>query len=152
MECQKCGSDKEGDQFYRYDKTCKECRKRLVRENRDKNAEYYREYDKTRYRSDPRVKARLAKYAKTEKGKEAANKARLKWYSKNPVKRLAANIVNNAVRDGKIVKPTACSKCGKSGRIHGHHDDYAFPLVVRWLCSMCHVDWHAQNGEGKNSN
>lgn len=30
-----------------------------------------------------------------------------------------------------------------------HHDDYAFPLVVRWLCIPCHMDWHLEHGPAK---
>lgn len=26
--------------------------------------------------------------------------------------------------------------------VHAHHDDYAQPLAVRWLCPRCHVAWH----------
>ena len=30
------------------------------------------------------------------------------------------------------------------------HDDYDKPLIVRWLCRMCHCKWHKANGEGAN--
>lgn len=39
---------------------------------------------------------------------------------------------------GNIIKPTACSKCGKEGKIEGSHDDYSKPLEVEWLCVTCH--------------
>lgn len=56
--------------------------------------------------------------------------------------------------------PTTCSECGLDfpkpdnrpwvtgdwtnhpSRIHAHHDDYAKPLEVRFLCWRCHHDLH----------
>jgi len=38
----------------------------------------------------------------------------------------------------------ACTNCGQVKRVEGHHDDYAFPNVVRMLCRSCHKKWHAQ--------
>ena len=155
--CFKCGDEKELNAFYKHPKMpdghvnkCKECNKRDVRENRAAKIEYYRAYDAERFQTDPRVKQRISAYQKTAAGKRSARKAKDKWQEHNAIKRGAAVIVGNAVRDGRLYKPGACSECGAERRIHGHHDDYAFPLVVRWLCSKCHTAWHKQNGEGLN--
>jgi transposase-like protein len=107
-------------------------------------------YDKKRADLPHRVKARLD-YAKTDKGKEAGNKAKIKFLKRNPIKRMASIMVGNAVRDGKLIKPDSCEDCGTTPiRLHGHHYDYAYPLVVRWLCPGCHNKWHKLNGEGLN--
>ncbi len=51
----------------------------------------------------------------------------------------AHGAIRNAIRDGRLVKPTACTICnGSNDRIEGHHPDYKKPLAVIWLCSRCH--------------
>lgn len=57
-----------------------------------------------------------------------------------------------AVKSGQIVKKLTCEECGQTktrkdgfADIAGHHDDYSKPLDVRWLCTACHIRWHAHN-------
>ena len=64
----------------------------------------------------------------------------------------ASRKLRAAVKKGFLTRPEECSVCKKSqypdGRkfkIHGHHDDYNFPLQVRWLCATCHHNWHCSN-------
>ena len=58
----------------------------------------------------------------------------------NPERYRAYNILNRALRAGKIVKPDLCQKCREPGRLHGHHSDYSKPLEVDWLCAKCHSE------------
>jgi len=142
MECVRCFTEKNDDDFYANDRTCKECRCALVRRNRAQRVDYYREYDKDRNMRPDRVAARNA-YQKTDAGKASMQKSRKRWLGANGDKRAAHIILGNAVRDGRIEKPESCSECGVTGcRIHGHHDDYAQPLQVRWVCSRCHRKIH----------
>ena len=157
-KCFKCGAVKPIEEFYRHPQMhdghvnkCKECNKRDVRQNRSKNAEYYRDYDRARANNPDRVSARK-NYAQTEPGKESQRRSHNRWKSRNPIKRAANVILGNALRDGRIVRPNACQNCESVSRLHGHHDDYAKPLEVRWLCPQCHNDWHKENGEGANGN
>jgi len=59
----------------------------------------------------------------------------------DPAKRRARWVLQTAVKDGRIVKPSTCGECRKHTpphRLHGHHADYSKPLEVEWLCSTCH--------------
>ena len=60
------------------------------------------------------------------------------WKARNPEHERARAKLHYAVSTGRIVKPTVCEDCGKTALLHGHHEDYARPLDVRWLCSICH--------------
>jgi len=54
-------------------------------------------------------------------------------------------IIAVAIRQGILI-PEPCEICGASRkigkRIVAHHDDYNYPLTVRWLCMKHHYDWH----------
>lgn len=58
----------------------------------------------------------------------------------NAIQREAHLEVQRAVRHGEVV-PGPCEACGAE-RAEAHHDDYAKPLDVRWLCRSCHVRHH----------
>lgn len=157
-KCFKCREEKPLCEFYKHKQMadghlnkCKACAKSDVSKNYDANKDYYKQYEKERANLPHRVKARQ-EYAKSESGIIKSNEAKIRWSRRNPIKRMASIIVGNAVRDGKIIKPDSCESCGSiPNRLHGHHDDYALPLVVRWLCPGCHKKWHAANGEGLNA-
>lgn len=158
-KCFKCNTIKPFSEFYKhkgmadgYLNKCKECNKKDVKENRIQNIDYYLEYDRLRFNLPKRVEARK-KYSQTESGKKVLRKAKDKYNKNNIIKRAAHILVGNAVRDGKIKKTSNCESCGKKSTIiHGHHDDYAYPLQVRWLCPQCHSSWHKENGEAFNGN
>jgi len=146
-ECFKCKEIKPLEEFYQHGRMasqrlnkCKECTKADVRLNRAKKLEQYRQYDRGRAMRPDRVEARL-EYRKTEQGKQVKRKADEKYYQRCPEKYKARVTLNNAVRDGKISKPSTCA-CGRSGRIEAHHEDYSKPLEVSWLCVPCHKQAH----------
>lgn len=147
--CFKCGASKPLTEFYKHSRMkdgflnkCKECAKRDTKENRTLHADYYRQYDRDRFQTDPKVRERHRRYQKTENGKKSIRETRLRWLERNLEKRAAHIILGNRIRKGEVVKPDACSCCGKGGIIHGHHSDYSRPLDVEWLCPACHVGKH----------
>ena len=144
-ECFKCEESKPLSNFYKHSQMkdghlnkCKECTKKDVSANYRVNIEHYREYERKRETHPHR--------------KEFKKRSAESWKKRNPIKRLANTIVNNAIVSGKLQKPSVCESCKSEPRVlHGHHDDYAFPLIVRWLCPGCHNKWHKENGEGLNA-
>jgi len=137
-ECFKCREIKDLTEFYAHKKMkdgrvnkCKICNKKDVTNNRNENIEHYRLYDKTEARKERR----------NERTSGACKIYRLK----NPNKYMAHSRVNRAIRSGLLKKAEKCSECGKKEKLNGHHDDYNFPLKVRWMCSVCHSDWHKHN-------
>jgi len=148
-KCFKCNEMKPLNQFYKHNKMadghlgkCIDCTKKDVREHREKNIDRVRAYDRERGMLPHRVLARK-KYRKTAEGKLAIRNGAKNYRLHHPLKYASVTILNNAVRDKKIVKPNKCSLCGSSGKIHGHHDDYYKPLEVIWVCPMCHKKIHA---------
>lgn len=138
-KCRGCNEEKEIESFYKnkkmpdgYFNKCKACTISAAIENRNKNIERYREYDRKRGNRQPHGYSR-------------------EYRRLYPKKYKAHNMVNNAIRDGRLKKEESCTRCDFVGAVHAHHDDYAFPLSVRWLCAACHKQWHTINGEGKNA-
>lgn len=143
--CKTCQQEKPETDFYACSKTrCKDCQREAVKNYRLQNVDKVRAKDRQRANLPHRVVARAA-YAATDRGKERVAAAKRSWHKRHPVKRAAHIILGNAVRDGKVSKPTTCGRCGSGGRIHAHHDDYAKPLDVEWLCSPCHREHHKTN-------
>ncbi len=135
--CFKCGEKLPLSEFYRHRQMadghlgkCKKCTRLDSTTNRNNNLERIRAYDRARRNRQP-----PEYYAE--------------YKANYPNKYKAKNMVNNAIRDGKLFREN-CSTCGADERIHGHHDDYLKPLNVRWLCAVCHKQWHRDNGEGLN--
>lgn len=66
-------------------------------------------------------------------------------HERHPTHRTARQQLNAAVSRGRLTKPADCEDCGRafpSRLIHGHHEDYARPLDVVWLCATCHGQRH----------
>jgi len=134
--CFKCGQVKPLAAFYKHKQMadghlnkCIECNKADSIRNRNAKIEYYREYDRQR-------------------GSRQDIEYLRHYREANPKKYKAHCTVNNAVRSGAL-KQSPCEIC-RSEKSVAHHDDYDFPLRVRWLCQAHHKQWHAKHGEGKN--
>jgi len=108
---------------------CKKCVKSRVAKHRQDNCEKIQAYEKWRYRANPKRQQQfLSLPAK-----------------RTPEQKRAHNAVRYAIKNGSLVRPGCCSKCGKKCKPEGHHDDYSKYLEVRWLCRSCHCLLHANS-------
>lgn len=149
--CFKCGIDKPRSEYYAHKQMgdgllgkCKVCARSDVRANRADKIEYYRAYDRARASEPHRVEARKA-YDQTPRGREKQRQGSGAWAKRNPEKRAAQIALGNAVRHGKIAKPSVCPVCHQgteSRRMQAHHHDYSKPLDVQWMCVSCHAAHH----------
>jgi hypothetical protein len=158
--CNKCGVFQSYGNFNKdrtkkdgYATVCKPCKQTYFKTHCT-TPEYHEQRKKKdlRYGQSEKGKINYRKYQKSEKGKKIhdryswsekgkATKASYSAQYKNQYPKVikAHYLFNGAVKSGKIIRPTACSKCpNTSKKIHGHHPDYDKPYDVVWLCSDCH--------------
>ena len=112
--------------------------------NKEKVAEYNHDYwIKTRDDGEFRDKRKawMKNYRKLHQEGHRIESAEQRKNHKDEYE--ARIIVNHAIRDGKLER-SPCEKCGEE-IAEAHHDDYNYPLKVRWLCNRCHTLWHREN-------
>lgn len=131
--CRTCKGEKPLSDYYVHPQmadghlnVCKACVKERVRLHR-RNNDSVREYDSWRYQTQSSRKEKTSKVAK-------------EWRLKYPEKYKAHYAVSNAIRD-KRMERKPCEVCGDL-KSHAHHDDYAKPLDVVWLCAKHHQRLH----------
>lgn len=140
--CTRCKNEKDAlNDFYKESRggmscVCKDCHKKRMSDIRRDNPEV-RERERIRAKQPHR----MAKSAAISR----------MWRERNPEAYKAHTSLNNAIRDGRIVKEP-CSVCGSTERIHAHHKDYSKPLNVIWLCARCHHRIHALFPEIEGNN
>lgn len=94
------------------------------------------------YNSPASVKARAdatRRYKRTRQGRIKLRKVQRLYRRVHKIEACAHEKVKYAIRTGALKRPKCCSKCRKRGPVHGHHEDYAKPLQVIWLCPRCHA-------------
>lgn len=60
-------------------------------------------------------------------------------------KQKARAAVKNAIRDGRLIKPSHCENCCFDYELQAHHEDYAKPFEIKWLCVYCHNNVHKES-------
>jgi hypothetical protein len=163
--CKTCGTVKNLLLFVKcktkgYRSPCKECaniKNKERNKNRSDEAKARRKYslklwrlknrDKLnaqskiyRDRSPPRTEYNK-EYASSAHGKIRMDAGIAAYKARNPLKRMAHILVNNAIAGGHITRQP-CSICGDP-KAQAHHDDYAKPLEIRWLCVKHHTQFHS---------
>ena len=144
VTCTMCGEVKPADRFTATrQRECKECtairHRKYYLKNKDRIITRTSEYTK---RNREKRNVWYAEYCKTARVKAMRRKVAKKWYNRNRVKVNAHQAVRRAIKSGDLVRQP-CEVCGEKPA-HGHHDDYAKQLDVRWLCRVHHRDLHTQ--------
>ena len=127
MICADCGQTKPASEFYDSIPTyCKKCWCIRVKERR-RNNPAVQEYDRERSKL-PDKKKKIAAGVQP-------------WRKANPDKWKAQCAINNAIRDGRLSRPSICEACGqrpKVGNVRRIAVDPAEPLkAIRWRCALC---------------
>ena len=162
MICKGCELDKpENDFQLRNPRTgnrrnhCYSCLYKQVAENAVGGVDKWNAKMREQYRNKwkENILKRTKKYSQTEHGKKIKNKSSNKWKNDNPEKISAQRMIRKEISSGRLARQP-CETCGEfkfleNGRtaIVAHHDDYAKPLEVRWLCLQHHNEHHARERE-----
>lgn len=97
---------------------------------------------RARARTNPAVQEYDRARAKLPARKAQSRAVAKKWREDHPDAYRAQTMINNRIRDGKLIKGP-CAICGTSNHVHAHHKNYDKPLAVTWLCAKCHHRIHA---------
>ena len=103
------------------------------------NEEYNLYFCQYRAKNKEKMRSYQREYNR-EYRKKNGFKNEIKWKKNNPLKVRIENILQYAVRYGRI-KRQPCEVCGKK-KTHGHHKDYNKPLKAIWLCPLHHKEIH----------
>lgn len=147
--CKECGiKERPAGRSYRYCPTCalkvkKEkhnlAGKNYVQKNKEKVLASRRDRDRKET-----AKVRYSRFRNTDKYREYA---RTRYHLMDENKRKARYTILNAIRDGKIIRPNNCERCGiedwgvKRTMIEANHYLGYEPenwLKVEWICTNCH--------------
>ena len=125
--CSKCKIKKGSSEFNvrraskdGFQPLCKECDKKAAERWKENNIDRAAKTTSTWKKENPK---RVAEYNARHR-------------KNNPEKIIARNSANYAEKIGCLIKQP-CEICGNI-QVGKHHDDYAKPLEVKWLCTKCH--------------
>jgi len=114
-------------------------RDRLKRLN---NPEKYRILSRNKYwRNREKHKLKINRYL--HDNKESVKKQQKNYRFTFPEKTKARYLYSVEIKKGNV-KNLPCENCGTL-KTHAHHDDYNFPLKVRYLCSKHHHEFHREH-------
>jgi hypothetical protein len=150
------------------DPICKDCRKLVNKENYAKHKHKYiiprkaqslerKEYLRDYYaKNTEKVRQRCTEY--NNKNRERVSQWTKQWRIDNAVEWEAIKELNRAIRHKKVFRPETCECCDlhlpqgeyRKARIEAHHQDYAKPLLVLWLCRSCHRRYHEKDAVAVN--
>lgn len=127
-----------------YCNKCRKIKKRIWNRKYEEKNKFKIKLRRKKQDREPLAKARYQRYRNTKKYREYS---RNRYHSQKENKKKARYYVSNGVRDGKLIRPSNCEKCGiedwgeKRSVIEAHHYlgyEKSNWLKVQWLCTDCH--------------
>lgn len=156
--CFRCKIAKSLTEFYKHRAMadgrlgkCKSCTKRDALAYRLENINRIRAYDRARgltTKHRKKVKAAYKKRTSTKAGRKREWEKSKQYRLAAKLARATYTILWNEIKGGRI-KKQPCARCGSKRKIHAHHEDYAKPLDVTWLCIKCHGMRHREINEAR---
>jgi len=113
-------------------------------------------YHKTLKGKAVQIKAN-SKYRKSDKGRLNDSLAHYR-YRKTPLGKLKSknrSFLNNAIRDGNLIRRLVCNECKRIGNTEFHHKKYHDPPQLKdieELCHQCHVKTDIARNHWSNDN
>lgn len=118
-ECRSCNQARWGN-------VRQEHKRRYYHENTNGYRDKVQEKEAAKFRTSPEHRERLYAFVKD-------------YGQRHPERVAAHRALQREVRAGRIMRQP-CIHCGEKAR--AHHDDYAKPLDVIWLCPAHHGERH----------
>lgn len=142
---QKAYRDAHKEEARNYREGYKEQKRAYNESHKDELAAYRREY----YDSH-KEKTKMLRQAYYQADKERDRVLHREYNKQYPERAKAGDIVTYAVKTGQISREP-CQVCGSNENLCAHHDDYALPLAVVWLCAKHHKarHWRLRGGTGR---
>src|SRR5215475_1889768 len=143
--CSRCHEQKPPTDFYRDKRAsdglnshCKSCHVAATQAYKAADPERRKTQDDSWRKSNiERVRAARDNY--DERNPTYRRDVIRSWRTRHPDRARAHNVLNRAVRSGRITPAENCRTCGAAGAVEAHHPDYMKPLEVEWLCRQCHA-------------
>ena len=153
--CTACGRSLPLAEFYRkvdgadgLMARCKACHKAAVQRHHAAHPERKRASRAAYNRAHTAERRAYLAQAKERPDYWAKVAARVRrWRERNPERDRAHSLVAYALKTGRLTRPANCTTCGAAGAVQAHHEDYARPLDVAWLCRPCHLALHGRLGD-----
>lgn len=156
--CRTCGSMGPFHKSNKY--RCAACVNAASRQWREANPEKKREAQRRWSKNNPEKVAQYRvrhleahnrfnrRWRETHRDYMREQKQRWRWanpekvramYTRHPERTKARRQLNNAVRDGRLIRLSQCQWPGcECTKVEAHHHDYTKPFDVQWLCRPHH--------------
>lgn len=115
-------------------------------ERYEKNKEREKAQRRARYKKNQKKeKEYMREYYKINIDKERERRRRYMKNRRLKLKELSGytdSEVTKRIKNGEILIPDKCQKCGKKDKLTAHHNDYEKIFEVIFLCRWCHGEVH----------